>query len=74
MVEDFRIQSTADRLSKQFDIAKSCMSKAPKETIIKYADTSSDILQGCVAEYRTVAEAADGHTVDVGRLSDGWPE
>lgn len=22
----------------------------------------------------TMAEAADGHTIDVGRLSEGWPE
>ena len=50
------------------------MSTAPRETIIKYVNTSSDILKECIAEYREMAEAADGHAVDVGRLSDGWPE
>ncbi|MDQ8936661.1 hypothetical protein [Acinetobacter rudis] len=69
-----RAQSVADRLSKQLDTAKSRMSTAPKETIIKYVNTSSDILKECVDKYRTMAEAADGHAVDVGRLSEGWPE
>ncbi|MDQ8934483.1 hypothetical protein [Acinetobacter rudis] len=74
MADATRAQSTADRLSKQLDTAKSRVSTAPRETIIKYVNTSSDILQECIAEYRTLEEAADGHAVDVGRLSEGWPE
>lgn len=74
MVDATRAQSAADRLSKQLDTAKSHMSTAPKETIIKYVNTSSDILQECITEYRTMAEAADGHAIDVRRLSEGWPE
>lgn len=42
------------------------MSTAPRETIIKYADISSDILKECIAEYQTMAEVADGHAVGVG--------
>jgi len=74
MADAIRAQSATDRLSRQLDTAKSRMSTAPKETIIKYIDTSSDILKECIAKYRTMAEAADGHAVDIGRLSDGWPE
>ncbi|AOA58288.1 hypothetical protein [Acinetobacter larvae] len=66
-------QSAADSLSKQLDTAKSRMSTAPRETIIKYVNTSSDILKECVAEYRTLAEAADGHAADAKRLIDAWP-
>ncbi|WP_353172490.1 hypothetical protein [Acinetobacter rudis] len=74
MADTTRAQSAADRLSKQLDTVKSRMSTASCETIIKYVNTSSDILKECVAEYRTMAEAADGHAVDVRRLNDGWPE
>ncbi|MDQ8951822.1 hypothetical protein RFH42_02480 [Acinetobacter rudis] len=42
------------------------MSTAPRETIIEYADTNSDILEKCIAEYRTLAETVDRHAVDVG--------
>jgi hypothetical protein len=57
-----------------FKSIKIRMSTAPRETIIKYVNTSSDILKECIAEYRTLAEAAYGHAVDAGRLRDGWPE
>ncbi|WP_353174196.1 hypothetical protein [Acinetobacter rudis] len=74
MADVTRAQSAANSLSKQLDTAKSRMSTAPRETIIKYVNTSSDILKECIAEYRTVAEAADGHAVDAVRLWGGWPE
>ncbi len=61
-------------LSKQLSEAKRSLSTAPRETIIKYVNTSSDILKECVVEYRTLAEAVDGHAVDVGRLTEGWPD
>jgi len=44
-----------------------------KETIIEYTNTNNDILQDCITEYRTVAEKADGHAVDVERLMEAWP-
>jgi len=74
MADATRAQSAVDRLSKQLDTAISRMPTAPRETIIKYTNTNSDILKECITEYRAMAEAADGHTIDVGRLSDGWPE
>ncbi|EPF74613.1 hypothetical protein [Acinetobacter rudis] len=74
MADANRAQSAADRLSRQLDTAKSRMSTAPRETIIKYIDTSSDILKECITEYRTMAEAADVHAVDAVRLWEGWPK
>ena len=65
--------SSADSLSKQLKIAKSCLSSAAKETIIEYTNTNSDILEKCVTEYRTVAEKADGHAADAERLIEAWP-
>ncbi|MDN5490174.1 MAG: hypothetical protein L0G93_20190 [Acinetobacter sp.] len=65
--------ASADSLSKQLKIANSRLSSASKETIIEYTNTSSDILENCIAEYRTVAEKADGHAADVERLREAWP-
>jgi len=65
--------ASADSLSKQLKVANSRLSSASKETIIEYTDTSSDILEKCITEYRTVAEKADGHAADAERLSEAWP-
>ena len=66
-------QSNADSLSKQLKVASSRLSSAPKETIIEYTNTNSDILEKCIIEYRTVAEKADGHAIDAERLIEAWP-
>lgn len=66
-------QSNADSLSKQLKIASSRLSSASTKTIIEYVDTSSDILENCITEYRTVAEKADGHAADAERLREAWP-
>lgn len=71
---DSRIaNASADSLSKQLKIASSRLSSATKETIIEYTNTSSDILENCITEYRTVAEKADGHTADAEKLIEAWP-
>ena len=44
-----------------------------KETIIAYTITNSELLEACTAEYRSMAEKADGHAIDVERLSEVWP-
>lgn len=74
MADAHRAQSAADSLSKQLDTAKSRMSTAPRETIIKYVNTSSDILDEMVEEGGAMAEAADGHAIDAVRLWEGWSE
>jgi len=45
-----------------------------KETIIEYNVTNSELLEVCTVEYRTIAEKADGHSLDAMRLSESWPE
>ena len=64
----------ASGLSKQLSEANKRLSTAPKETIIEYTITNSELLEACTAEYRTMAEKADGHGIDAKRLSDAWPE
>ena len=64
----------ASRLSKQLSEANKRLSTAPRETIIEYTITNSEILEACTAEYRSMAEKADGHTSDVERLSGAWAE
>ena len=64
----------ASGLSKQLSEANKRLSATPKETIIEYTITNSELLEACTAEYRSMAEKADGHAIDVERLSEVWPE
>ena len=67
-------RSSAYSLSKQLSIAKQRLSSAPRETVIEYADSSSDILESCITEYQAVAQKADEHSADAERLIKAWPE
>ncbi|WND04507.1 hypothetical protein [Acinetobacter soli] len=67
-------RSSADSLSKQLSIAKQRVSTAPRETVIEYANTNSDVLESCITEYRTVAKKADEHAADAERVVKAWPE
>ncbi|MDS7693921.1 hypothetical protein N7562_06945 [Acinetobacter soli] len=67
-------RSSADSLSKQLSITKQHVSTASRETIIEYADSSSDILESCITEYRAMAQKADEHAADAERLIMMWPE
>lgn len=62
----------ANSLSKQLGEASRRLSSASKETIINYTVTNSELLESCAAEYRNLAEKADGHAIDVRRLGDAW--
>lgn len=64
----------ASGLSKQLSEANKRLSNASKQTIINYAITNSELLESCTAEYRSMAEKADGHAIDARRLSESWPE
>lgn len=64
----------ASGLSKQLSEANKRLSSAPRQTIIEYTITNSELLEACTAEYRSVAEKADGHAIDVERLRETWPE
>ncbi|OTG93651.1 hypothetical protein B9T24_13825 [Acinetobacter sp. ANC 4654] len=63
----------ASGLSKQLSEANKRLSTAPKETIIEYTITNSELLEACTAEYRSMAEKADGHSLDAMRLNESWP-
>ena len=64
----------ASGLSKQLSEANKRLSAASHQTIIEYTITNSELLEACTAEYRSMAEKADGHAIDVERLSKVWPE
>ena len=64
----------ASGLSKQLSEANKRLSAASRQTIIEYTITNSELLEACTAEYRSMAEKADGHSIDVERLSEVWPE
>ena len=64
----------ASGLSKQLSEANKRLSTAPRQTIIEYTITNSELLEACTAEYQSMAEKADGHAIDVERLSEVWPE
>ncbi|WP_042065578.1 hypothetical protein [Acinetobacter soli] len=66
-------RSSADSLSKQLSIAKQRVSTAPRETIIEYSNTGSDVLESCITEYRGVAQKADEHAASQRRLENMWP-
>ena len=67
-------QFSADSMSKQLSEANKRLSSAPKQTIINYTIANSELLESCTAEYRSLAEKADGHVIDVRRLNESWPE
>lgn len=64
----------ASGLSKQLSEANKRLSTASHQTIVEYTITNSELLEACTAEYRSMAEKADGHAIDVERLSEVWPE
>ncbi|MCG2572385.1 hypothetical protein LVY74_02280 [Acinetobacter sp. ME22] len=59
-------------LSEQISRANQRLSTASKETIVDYTVANGALLEACTAEYRAMAEKADGHAVDAGRLSQAW--
>ncbi|OTG62860.1 hypothetical protein B9T29_06465 [Acinetobacter sp. ANC 3903] len=61
-------------LSKQLSEANKRLSTASHQTIVEYTITNSELLEACTAEYRSMAEKADGHAIDVERLSEVWPD
>ncbi|WP_373866012.1 hypothetical protein [Acinetobacter soli] len=67
-------RSSANSLSKQLASAKQRLSTAPRETIIEYSNTGSDVLESCITEYRAVAQKADEHAADAERLIKAWSE
>ena len=63
----------AGGLSKQLSEANKRLPTASRKTIIEYTTINSELLEACTAEYRKMGEIADGHAIDVERLSEVWP-
>ncbi|OTG73952.1 hypothetical protein B9T23_13155 [Acinetobacter terrae] len=69
-----RAELANNGLSKQLSEANKRLSTASHQTIVEYTITNSELLEACTAEYRSMAEKADGHAIDVERLNEVWPE
>ena len=59
MFSKLKSDLAASGLSKQLSEAIKRLSTAPRQTIIEYTITNSELLEACTAEYRTMAEKAD---------------
>lgn len=68
-----RADLAAGGLSKQLSEANKRLSTASRQTIVEYTITNSELLEACTTEYRKMGEIADGHAIDVERLSEVWP-
>jgi DMSO/TMAO reductase YedYZ molybdopterin-dependent catalytic subunit len=64
--------AAAASLRQQLDTARGRLAKADAATCADYATTSNAVFSECVAKYRSVAEAADGHAADATALMHAW--
>ena len=64
--------AAAASLRGQLDTARGRLSEADAATCADYATAASSVFSECVARYRSVAEAADGHAADAGALIGAW--
>lgn len=64
---DLRLRDARHRFDRALDAATA-------ETAISAARTLGTVFDACVAEYRSVADAADGHLTDAQVCAAGWPQ
>ena len=64
--------AAAASLRGQLDTARGRLSAADAATCADYATAASSVFSECVARYRSVAEAADGHAADAAALMGAW--
>ena len=65
--------AAADGLRDELAKERARLATSTCESITKYATTLSTVFDQCQAEYRAVAEKADGHAADAKTLTDAWP-
>lgn len=66
--------AAAASLRGQLDTARSRLSEADAATCADYAAAANAVFSECVARYRGVAEAADGHAADATALMNACPK
>ena len=64
--------AAAASLRVQLDTARGRLAEADAATCADYATAASAVFSECVARYRSVAEAADGHAADAAALMGAW--
>jgi len=63
----------ADGLRDELAKERARLATSTCESVTKYATTLNTVLDQCQAEYRAVAEKADGHAADAKTLTEAWP-
>ncbi len=58
----------ADSLSKQLTQANSRVKTARREAVEEYSRVQSNVLSGCITEYRNMAKIADEYRADAGKI------
>lgn len=64
---------SVERMRKQLATAHDRAAEAPRAAIVEYVQVGGEVLHECIAEYRRMAEAADGHADDALMLKEAWP-
>lgn len=64
---------TIDGLRGTLHEFRASLPNASTAALIARADTAAELLGACADEYRSVAEAADGHAADLRTLVEAWP-
>lgn len=63
-----------DGLRRTSDEANRRIAAASADTLRQYATTANSVLESCTRAYLGVAEKAQGHSNDVGTLTEAWPK
>lgn len=66
-------RTESDRLRDAIYAFRAKLPNASAATVAVAADTAAELLGACADEYRSVAEAADGHAADLRTLGEAWP-
>ena len=66
-------RTESDRLRDAIYAFRAKLPNASAATVAVAADTAAELLGACADEYRSVAEAADGHAADLRTFGEAWP-
>lgn len=62
-----------DGLRDELASARSQFASSTRASVVERAAALSDIFEHCVREYSDLADKADRHAIDAGKLWNGWP-
>lgn len=66
-------RAAAGSLRNQLTEARRGLAAHSPAAVLDYANTASELLGECTAEYQSLGEKADGHAADAAALMRAWP-